>query len=165
MAKTLVFEGCPACGLGEFGQIVSANVQEFAMQTAKGGAIGAGVATVIDMVMPRLPFVGRLPAYVRPLVAGGVSIGLAYYLRDRSPEMAVGVGIGGAAVAAYKLIATLLGKVVPVSGLGFGEEAAALPPEIEVEETAGETGVIVPVEEELSGYGYGYGQEEEIIIE
>lgn len=169
MAKTLVYEGCPACaGVEGYGQIaMTFPSREVVMNMVQGGAIGAGAATAIDFLIPRIPVINRLPVTIRPLLNGGLSVLAASLLYRRNPSLAVGIGLGGSAVAIYKFLATVVGKVasVPVSGfgeegMGYGEETEEEP--VEIETTAGqigETGVVVPVEE-MAGYG-----EEEILIE
>lgn len=160
MAKTLVFEGCPTCerkmgsheGYGAVMAFGPAQRQEM-MNMVKGGAIGAGGATILDFIMPKVPFLSTLPATVRPLINGGVSILAGIYISKKNPEIGLGVGLGGAAVAAYKFIATLLGKVAITSTTataGLGAMRGGRRSGVSVYQDGG-TGVIVPVE--MSGYG------------
>ncbi|MCL6577981.1 MAG: hypothetical protein K6T73_01160 [Candidatus Bathyarchaeota archaeon] len=163
MAKTLLFEGCPTCGeLGYSEFPVTETQRDLMMKIVQGGAIGAGGATVLDIVIPKIPVIGKLPATIRPLVNAGMTLLASVMLYKRNPSIAVGIGIGGVAIAAYKFIATMMGKVAVIPptataapSLGMGE--------IEIESTGG-TGVIVPIEQ-TSGMGsLGYG-EDEILVE
>lgn len=163
MAKTLVFEGCPECGsVSGYGQMPLAITQkDLVTNLIQGGAIGAGTATVLDFIIPKIPVLGTLPPTIRPLLNAGVAVMASTFLYKRNPSLAIGIGIGGVAVSAYKLIAVLMGKVaaVPMSGFGqFIDEGAAPPVEIETTGSGG-TGVVLPVEEEI-----GFN-EEEILIE
>jgi len=162
MARTLVFEGnekkCSVCESG-YGQLpIARDVTEF----IQGGAIGAGAATVLDMILPRIPVVSRLPVTIRPLLNGGLMILGAMALQRSNPNLATGVGIGGVAVSLYKFIAAIMGRVATVPTAGYGEEEEegieGDTGQIEIEST-GSTGVIVPIEE-TEGLG-----EEEILIE
>jgi len=174
MAKTLVFEGCPAC-LGDtgYGQLpMTIDQKEFMTGVLQGGAIGAGVATVIDMLIPRIPIISGLPLTIRPVANAGIAVGIALLVYSRNPSLAVGIGVGGVAVSAYKLIAVLMGRVaavppaVPARGLGQDEiELEGTGESIEIEHAGTEgTGVIIPVEidDEMAG-AYSYGQEEILI--
>jgi len=169
--KTLVFEGterkrCPICEpISEhgYGQMPLALApRELVTSLVQGGAIGAGAATILDFIIPKLPIIKTLPATIRPLVNGGVSVLAAVLLYKRNPSLAIGIGIGGTAVAAYKFIATLMGKVAtvpPAAAAGWGqEEEMEGTGEIEIESTG--TGVIVPIEE-TAGFAYG----EEVLID
>jgi len=163
MARTLLFEGCPTCKSGEYGYSefpITATQRELMMKIIQGGAIGAGGATVLDLIIPRIPVIQKLPATIRPLVNAGVTLLASAALYRHNPPVAMGIGIGGVAIAAYKFIATMMGKVAvmppaPAAGMGEGMGEG----EIEIESTGG-TGVIVPIEETE-----GYGQEEEILVE
>jgi len=157
MAKAVVFEGsCPACGdYAGYGQ-VSLTLPEHVMNSLKGGAIGAGSVLAADLIIPRV--LPALSPTVRALITGAAIMGASYALRNRYPEIALGMALGGGSIVVYKLIAALTGKLFAVSGYeGLGEEVAdslPSPEEIEVEEKP--YGVIVPQEE--------YGQQE-IIVE
>jgi len=157
MAKAVVFEGsCPACGdYAGYGQ-VSLTLPEHVMNSLKGGAIGAGSVLAADLIIPRV--LPTLSPTVRALITGAAIMGASYALRNRYPEIALGMALGGGSIVVYKLIAALTGKLFAVSGYeGLGEEVAdslPSPEEIEVEEKP--YGVIVPQEE--------YGQQE-IIVE
>jgi len=167
MAKTLVFEGCPACKEPGYGQLVLPKDKEYATAVIQGGAIGAAAATVLDMLVPRIPVVKGLPVAIRPLVGGSIAVIASMLLYKKNPPLAVGIGVGGVAIAAYKLIAVLMGKVAvapaPVKGVGETGQVEEEPP---LEITG--TGVIVPIEEERAGAVsglYGWGEEEEILVE
>ena len=157
MAKAVVFEGsCPACGdYAGYGQL-ALTLPEHVMNSLKGGAIGAGSVLAADMIIPRV--LPALSPTVRALVTGAAIMGASWMLRNRYPEIALGMALGGGSIVVYKLIAALTGKLFAVSGYeGLGEEVAdslPSPEEIEVEEKP--YGVIVPQEE--------YGQQE-IIVE
>jgi len=159
MAKTLVFEGtdrCELCDAG-YGQLPIAR-DRVVMQFIQGGAIGAGAATVLDMVLPRIPVIGKLPVTIRPLLTGGTLLLTAMMLQRAHPNLAVGIGIGGVSVALYKFIAAIMGRVATLPTAGLGEEVPEEAP-VEIETTGAGTGVIVPIEE-TEGLG-----EEEILIE
>lgn len=150
MAKALVFEGCPACERSELGQIAARDIGPYLMGTLQGGAIGAGGVILADILLPKV--LPTLSPVVRALITGAAVMGTAYMLKEKYPDMATGLAIGGGGIVIYKVVGSLLGKVIAapeaaaVSGLtGLGEE-------IEIEESP--YGVLVP--EEL-------GQEELII--
>lgn len=157
MAKAVVFEGsCPACGdYAGYGQL-ALTLPEHVMNSIKGGAIGASSVLVADMIIPRI--LPALSPTVRALVTGATIMGASWMLRNRYPDFALGMALGGGSIIVYKLIAALTGKLFAVSGYeGLGEENAEplpSPEEVEVEEKP--YGVIVPQEE--------YGQQE-IIVE
>jgi len=157
MAKAVVFEGsCPACGgYAGYGQL-ALTLPEHVMNSLKGGAIGAGSVLAADLIIPRV--LPALSPTVRALITGAAIMGASWMLRNRYPEIALGMALGGGSIVVYKLIAALTGKLFAVSGFeGLGEEVAdslPSPEEIEVEEKP--YGVIVPQEE--------YGQQE-IIVE
>ena len=157
MAKAVVFEGsCPACGdYAGYGQL-ALTLPEHVMNSLKGGAIGAGSVLAADMIIPRI--LPKLSPTIRALVTGAAIMGASWMLRNRYPDIALGMALGGGSIVVYKLIAALTGKLFAVSGFeGLGEEIAEplpSPEEIEVEEKP--YGVIVPQEE--------YGQQE-IIVE
>ena len=169
MAKTLLYEGCPACERSDgYGAMaLSLPSGEVVKSMIQGGAIGAGAATAIDFVLPKIPFLNRLPVTIRPVINGGLSVLAATLLYKRNPSLAVGIGLGGSSVAIYKFIASLVGKVATVPSAGMGvieanEESYYGEEPVSIETTAGEIGeqgVIVPIEE-MSGYG-----QEEIIVE
>jgi hypothetical protein len=157
MAKTLVFEGCPTCEVKHhhasydgFGAVMAFNPAQKAamMNMIQGGAIGAGGATILDFIMPKVPFLNNLPATIRPLINGGVSIIAGIYVSKKNPNIGLGIGLGGASIAAYKFIATILGKVATTTataGLGaMGKRGISV-------YNDGGTGVIVPVA--MQGYG------------
>lgn len=151
MAKALVFEGCPACERSEFGQIAARDIGPYLMGTLQGGAIGAGGVILADIFLPKI--LPTLSPIVRALITGAAVMGGAYLLKEKYPDMATGLAIGGGGIVIYKVVGSLLGKIIaapeavaPTAGLyGLGEE-------IEIEESP--YGVLVP--EEL-------GQEELII--
>jgi len=161
MAKAVVFEGsCPACGdYAGYGQL-ALTLPEHVMNSLKGGAIGAGSVLAADMIIPRI--LPTLSPTVRALVTGAAIMGASYALRNRYPDIALGMALGGGSIVVYKLIAALTGKLFAVSGYeGLGQTANIELPELpasEEEVTVEETpyGVIVPEVE--------YGQQE-IIVE
>lgn len=152
MAKALVFEGCPACEAKGFSGFGRAEIVPYAQKVLTGGAIGAGGVIAVDMLLPKvLPAVSPL---VRSLLTAAAVVGGAFMLKDRYPDVATGLAIGGGSIAIYKIVGSLLGKVIsaptitPTAGLGYADTG-----QIEIEESP--YGVLVPEE---------YGQEE-IIIE
>ena len=165
MAKTLVFEGCPACerkgGSSAYGQMFSiAGQKDLLMHMIQGGAIGAGAATVIDFVMPKVPFLSTLPATIKPLINGGITLLGAMYAYKRNPNLGIGIGIGGISIVAYKFIATMLGKVAMAPAVAAATAGWGDPARRNIEVYNDGTGVIVPVE--MRGWGYG---EDEVLID
>jgi len=166
MARTLVFEGCPTCKEPGYGQLVLPRDKEYATSVIQGGAIGAAATTVLDMLIPRLPVLKALPVAIRPIFGGGVAVLASMWLYPKNPPLAVGIGVGGVAIAAYKLIAVLMGKVAVAPVRGMGETGEVVEEEPPLEITGSGTGVIVPIEETAgvaSGL-YGWG-EEEVLVE
>lgn len=147
MAKTLVLEGC------SYGEVA---IPAYLTNTLRGGAIGAGGVIVTDLLLAR--FLPRISPNIRALIEGACILGCAYAIRNRYPEIATGLALGGGAIVIYRLIAALMGKLVgkPLGELeeeyeyeGLGQEE--LPEEeVEVVETESPLGTIVaePVEEE-----------------
>lgn len=162
MAKALVFEGCPACetkikgfaGFEEFGERA---ITPYATRALTGGAIGAGGVIAVDMFLPRL--LPTLSPFVRSLLTGAVLFGTAFMLKDKYPDVATGLAIGGGGIVVYKIVGSLLGKIIaaprPTAGLGYDQD--------EYDQDQGEM-----VEVEESPYGVLIPEElgqEEIIIE
>ena len=147
MAKAVVFEGsCPACGdYAGYGQL-ALTLPEHVMNSLKGGAIGAGSVLAADMIIPRI--LPALSPTVRALVTGAAIMGASYMLRNRYPDIALGMALGGGSIVVYKLIAALTGKLFAVSGFeGLGETGQTELPAPESEEVRVEEkpyGVIVP---------------------
>ena len=149
MAKTLVLEGCP------YGEIT---IPAYFTNTLRGGAIGAGGVIVTDMLLAK--FFPRISPNIRALIEGACIFGCAYALRNRYPEIATGLALGGGAIVIYRLIASLMGRLVGVSLGELGEleeeEYESLgqevpEEEVEVVETESPLGTIVaePTEEEV----------------
>lgn len=180
MAKTLVFEGCESCkidnkkGISGFGAITlpmgieASRVKDM----VQGGAIGAGAATVVDMILPKIPFISTLSSRTRSIALAGLfGLASAAYYR-KNPEIATGLGVGGVSIAVYKLIASFTGKLAMAPTAGYGEleiEEYGQDDDFELE-TEG-MGVIVPIEE-TAGMGVleasemdGFGYEEEILVD
>lgn len=128
MAKTLVFEGCPACSKGgDFGAFpLSSTQKDLMIDMVKGGAIGAGGATILDFIMTKVPYVDTLDVRVKPLINAALLILSSAYIYQKNPSIATGIGIGGASVALYKFIQAMMGKIIvqPVvaaatAGMGY----------------------------------------------
>lgn len=127
MAKALVFEGCPACersssDFAGYGQLVPRDL----MGIVQNGAIGAGGIIALDMVLPKvLPAMSPL---VRALLTGGLVLGGSYFLRDKAPGVAAGLAVGGGSIVVYKIVASLMGKIVPAAGggamAGYGQDVS-----------------------------------------
>ena len=130
MAKALVFEGCPACERSEFGQIAARDIGPYLMGTLQGGAIGAGGVILADIFLPKV--LPTLSPIIRAMITGVAVMGTAYMLKDRYPDMATGLAIGGGGIVIYKVVGSLLGKIIaapeaiaPTKGLyGLGEESS-----------------------------------------
>jgi hypothetical protein len=168
MAKALVFSGtgCPVCKTG-YGELALGEVGEHAMKTIQGAAIGAGAVLATDLVLPRI--LPTVTGTMRSILQGGLIILGSYMLKDKNPELATGIAIGGGAIIAYKVLGSIL--KVPLAGLGvvMPEEMSGLG-RTELEEVSGYGEPDVTYE--LEGYGEpdvtyeleGYGAEEEIVI-
>lgn len=161
MAKTLVFEGCPACERSGFDAVIARDAGEYMMKSLQGGAIGAGSVIAIDMILPRI--LPALSPMVRSLLTGGLVIAGALAMKEKNPEIATGIAIGGGAIVLHKFIGSMLGRVIPTAGLsyaqddfeGLGEDDYGQDEELgEVEVTETPYGVLIP--EELG---------EEVVIE
>ena len=165
MAKTLVFEGCPACArkhsFDGFGASLPMAIdKEFVIDMLKSGAIGAGAATAIDFVMPKIPYVQNLGPTVKPVVNLAIMVLGGMYVHKTHPEYGIGIAIGGGSVALYKLIAALLGKVAvapaATAGLGYLRQVPAQPA------YNGGMGTIIAREAHRAYAGYG---DEEILVD
>jgi len=158
MAKALVFSGagCPVCKSG-YGELALGEIGEHTMKTVQGAAIGAGAVLATDFIIPKI--LPTLTGTMRSALQGGLIILGSYMLKDRNPELATGVAIGGGAIIAYKILGSLL--KVPLAGLGviMPEEMSGLG-RVELEETSG-LGRIEP--EEVYELGE-LNAEEEIVI-
>jgi len=100
---------------GDLGQ---ADVQDFVVDALKGGAMGGGAVMLADMAVTK--FLPNLSPLVRTLVATALPLGLAIYLKDDNPDVAVGLAIGASAVGAYKLVNMVLAGNAPLSGYDYG---------------------------------------------
>lgn len=151
MAKALVFEGCPACESRSFAGYGKAEIAPYATKALTGGAIGAGGVIAVDMLLPKI--LPTVSPFIRSLLTLAGVVGGAFMLKDRYPDIATGLAIGGGSIAIYKIVGSLLGKVItapgitPTAGLGYADSG------VSIEESP--YGVLVP--EELG--------QEEIIIE
>ena len=156
MAKAVVFEGCPACTSGYAGGYgIALTLPEHVTNTLKGGAVGAGSVLAADIIIPKV--LPGLSPTVRALLTGAAILGASWMLKDRYPEIATGIALGGGSIVIYKLIAALTGKLFAVSGYeGLGNELPVTEEEEEVKVEEKPYGVIVPEVE--------YGQQE-IIVE
>lgn len=157
MAKVLVYEG----GSDMYG-ITAALDQRMIVNFAKGGAIGAGGVTLLDMIIPKIPVVNRLSPIMRN-VAMLLMTGMAgaYFYKRGQVDFGTGIGIGGGSICAYKIMQHMLGKVVTVPAVrGYGEGGEA---EVTVEES--QPYGILTTEEVEKPYSGGYGEEEEILVE
>jgi len=142
MARVLVYEG----GYGQMGTIMKKEAIEY----IKGAGIGAGTATLADFIASKVPFLRDLKPTMRNLLMLlGVAVGAAFLARKR-PELAVGFGTGGGAVFAYKVIQSLLGRVVTVPTAGYSElEQNEGQPKVEIEEYSNPYGMLYAEPEEL----------------
>lgn len=164
MAKALVFSGaeCPVCKtVSGYGMLESlGEIGEHAMKTIQGAAIGAGAVIATDMVIPKI--LPTLSGTLRTILQGGIVILGSYALKDKNPELATGIAVGGGAVIAYKLLGSLL--KLPMAGLS--EVGAVMPEEISAVMPE-EISAVMP--EEVSGLGednveYVLGEQDEIVI-
>lgn len=166
MAKVLVYEGG---GSNMFGQVAAID-RTMLMNFFKGGAIGAGGVTLLDMIIPKIPVINRLSPLMRNVaMLAGTGILGAYLYRRGQTDLGVGIGLGGGSICAYKIVQHMLGKVVTVPALrGYGqaEEEEEVPEEAEV--TVEETppyGILTMTEYEKPYEGELGQGEEEILVE
>ena len=117
MAKALVFEGCPACekSYSGLGAMAMAGPAGFLTDIVKGGAIGAGGVIAVDMILPKV--LPTLSPLIRAAITGGLVVGGAYFTRIRYPDMSAGLALAGGGIVIYKIINSLLGRVVSVGPL------------------------------------------------
>ncbi len=156
MSKVAVYEGCPACTAGSYGQLAIPNVQTI-MSTLQGGAIGGASGLAAEWVASNLLKITN--PLVKTLIVLGTPIGIASFVQRQNPEMAKNIAIGGTAVGIYTLLKGMIGTRIGFSGYGQlpdveieEDDYGMLVPEVE----ESEYGVLVPeVEEEYAGYAYG----------
>lgn len=158
MSKTLHFEGCPACqlnkkesfsGLGALA--LPYDAKEYAMEVLQGSAAGAAVSLAVDFALPRIPVIGTMiPKNLSPVVGGLTSVLIGIYMKDKNPNIARGIAIGGVTAAMIKVATGFipqlrlsgLGEVEVTEMSGWGEG------EVEVTDSMGEL-----VASEMSGMG------------
>jgi len=133
MAKALVFSGtgCPVCKTG-YGELALGEIGEHTIKTVQGAAIGAGAVLATDFIVPKI--LPTLSGTMKSILQGGLIILGSYMLKDKNPELATGIAIGGGAIIAYKVLGSILN--VPLAGLGvvMPEEMSGLG-KVEPEET------------------------------
>jgi len=92
MAVVRVYEG-------EFGQV---DAQEFLVEALKGGAIGGGAQVLSEMILSKV-FPTTSPM-MNIVISSAIPLGLAVYLRENNPSLALGMALGSSAIAIYKLV-------------------------------------------------------------
>jgi|GEM_PF-2102223 len=133
------------------------------MEALKGGAMGAGVVFATDFLLSKFLHNGK----IRAAICAVAPVALSMWLKDKSPEVAKGIAVGGAGAGIYKLMQAFLYEKlhIPYSGeYGIIEEVPA-----EEMPMVQEYGVIeeVPAEEMpvVQEATPGYGIIEEVPVE
>ena len=93
MARVVLYDG-------DFGQ--TADATDFIVEALKGGAIGGGATLLSDIIVSKL--MPNASLMVKTLLSSAVPVGLAVYLKDQNPSMAVGLALGSLAIGVHRLI-------------------------------------------------------------
>jgi len=136
--------------------------KELLVEALKGGAMGAGTVFAIDFLLSKFLHNGK----IRSLVCAATPIALAMWLKEKNPELATGLAIGGAGAGLYKVLQAFLYEKLHIPYSGEYEDYGIIE-EVPVEE--------YPVIEEVptANEGASYGrivavpeeEEEEITVE
>lgn len=138
------------------------------MEALKGGALGAGTVFAADFLLSKLIHNGK----IRAALCAVAPIALSMWLKEKNPDLANAMAIGGAGAGIYKLIQAFLYEKlhIPYAGgefydqYGILEEVPAeeIPEYIEPEQQQYGMLTEVPVEQpaelvepETVGAGYG----------
>jgi len=107
------------------GDFAQADIQEFLTEALKGGAVGGSAQLLSEMVVRK--FLPNLSPLVRVLVASALPIGVAIYLKEDNPSLAIGVATGAAAVATYRLANMVLANQASNAPMAGIVDVPALP--------------------------------------
>lgn len=95
------------------------DVKGFGREVIVPIGIAGGAGLMIDYVLPRIPFIKKLPTTVWSLLTVGTGMVIGgYYLSKEKDVAAYTIGGAVSALGAYKLLSELLAGVVPMAGYG-----------------------------------------------
>jgi len=85
------------------------------VEALKGGAMGAGVVFAADFLLSKFLHNGK----IRAALCAAAPIALAMWLKEKNPELAQGLAIGGAGAGIYKLLQAFLYEKlhIPYAGM------------------------------------------------
>jgi len=128
------------------------------MEALKGGALGAGTVFAADFILSKFIHNGK----IRAALCTVAPIALAMWLKEKNPELANGMAIGGAGAGIYKLIQAFLYERlnIPYAGADFYDQYGILE-EVPAEEEA----YIIPEQQEQYGMLTEVPAEEEVVLE
>ncbi len=130
--------------------------KQLLIEALKGGALGAGVVFGADFLLSKFVHSGKL----RAILCTAAPVALAMWLKEKNPELATSVAVGGAGAGIYKLIQAFLYQKlhIPYAGdfedYGIIEEVPEEENTYEVVETTSQQqyGIIEEVPEEENVY-------------
>lgn len=121
--------------------------QALLMEALKGGAMGAGVVFATDFLLSKFLKHGK----IRAIACAVAPLALAMWLKEKNPELATGMAIGGAGAGIYKVIQAFLYERMHIPFTGMDEYGIIeeVPVEEYPEVMATEQEAVVP----QAGYG------------
>ena len=138
--------------------------KELLIEAIKGGTLGAGTVFATDFLLSKFLHNSK----IRAAICATAPIALAMWLKEKNPELATGLAIGGAGAGIYKLIQAFLYEKLHIPYAGYDEYGII--EEVPIEETPTMEVVEAP-ETTIPKSGYGRIVEvpeeatEEIVVE
>jgi len=139
--------------------------KELLVEALKGGALGAGTVFATDFLLSKFIHNGK----IRAAICAAAPIALSMWLKDKNPELASGLAIGGAGAGIYKLIQAFLYQRLNIPYAGEYDEYGIIE-EVPIEETP-VMEVVETAETAVPQAGYGRivevpeEQPEEVVME
>ncbi len=127
--------------------------KQLLVEALKGGVMGAGVVFGADFLLSKFLHNGK----IRAILCTAAPIALAMWLKEKNPELATSVAVGGAGAGIYKLIQAFLYQKLHIPYAGEFEDYGVIEEVPEEEEMITVTeqpqyGVIEEVPEEEETY-------------
>ena len=139
--------------------------KQLLMEALKGGALGAGTVFAADFLLSKFLHNGK----IRAAICAAAPVALAMWLKEKNPELATGLAIGGAGAGIYKLIQAFLYEKLNIPYAGVYDEYGIIE-EVPVEEVPAME-VVETAETAVPQAGYGRIVEvpeettEEVVVE
>jgi hypothetical protein len=127
------------------------------MEAVKGGVLGAGTVFATDFLLSKFVHNGK----IRAALCAAAPVALAMWLKEKNPELATAMAVGGAGAGIYKLIQAFLYERlnIPYAGGEFYDQYGIL------EEVPAEEEAYVVTEQAQAQPQQGYGMLTEIPAE